>query len=167
MKSLFRAAAELEAFLLEHGWRYCFIGGIALQRWGQPRLTNDIDLTILTGFGNEMVYVDALLKRYAALSFGSVHVFFPVATEDECTLALLLDIDPIDMVRGRRRQDSGLPLDQYINNRPYVASSFLSVAIAQVLGSALKGECREVPGLAETAMPLEIIPGTPTYRRCR
>jgi 3' terminal RNA ribose 2'-O-methyltransferase Hen1 len=92
----------------------------------------------------------------AALSFGSVHVFFPVATEDECTLALLLDIDPIDMVRGRRRQDSGLPLDQYINDRPYVASSFLSVAIAQVLGSALKGECREVPGLAETAMPFRV-----------
>jgi hypothetical protein len=64
MKSLFRAAAELETFLVEQGWRYCFIGGIALQRWGQPRLTNDIDLTILAGFGNEAVYVDALLGRY-------------------------------------------------------------------------------------------------------
>lgn len=48
MKSLFLVAAELEAFLIERGWRYCFIGGIAVQRWGQPRLTNDIDLTILT-----------------------------------------------------------------------------------------------------------------------
>jgi hypothetical protein len=66
MKSLFLAAAELEAFLVEQGWRYCFIGGIALQRWGQPRLTNDIDLTILAGFGNEAVYVDALLGRYNA-----------------------------------------------------------------------------------------------------
>jgi hypothetical protein len=66
MKSLFRAAAELEAFLVERGWRYCFIGGIALQRWGQPRLTNDIDLTILTGFGNEQAYADALLARYNA-----------------------------------------------------------------------------------------------------
>jgi len=49
MKSLFRAAADLEAFLIERRWQYCFIGGIALQRWGQPRLTNDIDLTILAG----------------------------------------------------------------------------------------------------------------------
>jgi len=64
MRSLYIAAAELEAFLIELAWRYCFIGGIALQRWGQPRLTNDIDLTILTGFGNEAVYVDALLSQY-------------------------------------------------------------------------------------------------------
>lgn len=71
MRSLFAAAAELEAFLIEQGWRYCFIGGIALQRWGQPRLTNDIDLTILAGFGNEAVYVDALLKRYEPRVSGS------------------------------------------------------------------------------------------------
>ena len=66
MKSLFLAAAELERFLAEQGWRYCFIGGIALQRWGQPRLTNDVDVTLLTGFGNEALYVDALLGRYQA-----------------------------------------------------------------------------------------------------
>jgi hypothetical protein len=66
MKSLFLVAADLETFLIEQGWRYCFIGGLALQRWGQPRLTNDIDLTILAGFGNEAVYIDALLGRYHA-----------------------------------------------------------------------------------------------------
>ena len=66
MKSLFLAAAELETFLIEQGWRYCFIGGLALQRWGQPRLTNDVDLTLLAGFGNEAAYVDALLKDYKA-----------------------------------------------------------------------------------------------------
>jgi len=66
MKSLFLAAADLEGFLIEQGWRYCFIGGIALQRWGQPRLTNDVDVTILTGFGNEAAYVDILLERYTA-----------------------------------------------------------------------------------------------------
>jgi hypothetical protein len=66
MKSLFLAAAELEAFLVKQGWRYCFIGGIALQRWGQPRLTNDVDLTLLAGFGEEAVYVDALLGPYKA-----------------------------------------------------------------------------------------------------
>ncbi len=66
MKSLFRAAADVEVFLVEQKWRYCFIGGIALQRWGQPRLTNDVDLTILTGFGGEAAYIDALLNRYEA-----------------------------------------------------------------------------------------------------
>lgn len=64
MRSLFHAAAELEAFLVARDWRYCFIGGVALQRWGQPRLTNDVDLTILAGFGHEATYVDALLERY-------------------------------------------------------------------------------------------------------
>jgi hypothetical protein len=66
MKSLFLAAAELDTLLVKQGWRYCFIGGIALQRWGQPRLTNDVDVTLLTGFGNEAAYVDVLLKQYRA-----------------------------------------------------------------------------------------------------
>lgn len=66
MRSLFLAATDLEKVLIEQGWRYCFIGGIALQRWGQPRLTNDVDVTILTGFGDEAPYVDALLERYTA-----------------------------------------------------------------------------------------------------
>ncbi len=91
-----------------------------------------------------------------ALSFGRVHVFYPVATEEQCTAAVLLDIDPVGMVRGRRRPKSGLPLEQYINDRPYVGSSFLSVAIAQVLGSALKGECRERPELTDRVMPLRV-----------
>jgi hypothetical protein len=64
MKALFRTAAELNCLLSERSWRYCFIGGISLQRWGQPRLTNDIDLTILTGFGQEERYVDEMLKLY-------------------------------------------------------------------------------------------------------
>lgn len=89
------------------------------------------------------------------LSFGRVHIFFPVASETACTMAMLLEIDPIEMIRGRRGPGAGgLALEEYINDRPYVASSFLSVAIAQVLGSALKGDCREVPGLAEMEIPL-------------
>jgi hypothetical protein len=66
VKSLFHTAAELETFLVAQGWQYCFIGGIALQRWGQPRLTNDIDVTILAGFGQEAACVDVLLGRYNA-----------------------------------------------------------------------------------------------------
>jgi 3' terminal RNA ribose 2'-O-methyltransferase Hen1 len=90
------------------------------------------------------------------LSFGLVHVFYPVATEEDCTAAVLLDVDPIGMVRGKRRKKTGLPLEQYINDRPYAASSFLSVAIAQVLGSALKGQCKERPKLVDTVMPLSV-----------
>ena len=50
MRDLFRLADEIQSFCRDRGWRFCFIGGIALQRWGEPRLTGDIDLTILTGF---------------------------------------------------------------------------------------------------------------------
>ena len=64
MKALFRIASEFDSLLSKLKWQYCFIGGIALQRWGQPRLTNDIDITILTGFGNETVYIDQLLNLY-------------------------------------------------------------------------------------------------------
>ncbi len=64
MKALLHVAAELDALLNKLKWRYCFIGGIALQLWGQPRLTNDIDITILTGFGDEAEYIDQLLNLY-------------------------------------------------------------------------------------------------------
>src|SRR5439155_7207665 len=72
------------------------------------------------------------------LSFGQAHVFYPEASPGRCTAALLLDVDPVGLVRGRRGPagDGGL-LAQYVNDRPYVASSLLSVAIAQVYGSAL------------------------------
>jgi 3' terminal RNA ribose 2'-O-methyltransferase Hen1 len=90
------------------------------------------------------------------LSFGQAHVFYPEATEERCTAALLLDIDTVALVRGQAgRSGDGRTLAQYVNDRPYVASSFLSVAIAQVLGSALGGRCKERPDAALTALPLE------------
>ena len=55
------AAEEVQAFCQRQQWRFCFIGGIAVQRWGEPRLTQDVDITLLTGFGNEESYADALL----------------------------------------------------------------------------------------------------------
>ena len=69
------------------------------------------------------------------LSFGKAHAFYPEATDDRCTACLLLDVDPVGIVRGKGSGE-GL-LDQYVNDRPYAASSFLSVAVSQVLGSAL------------------------------
>jgi len=87
------------------------------------------------------------------LSYGKAHVFYPVATDEQCTAVLLLDVDPIGLSRGRKGASAG-PLEPYVNDRPYVASSFMSVAIAQVLGSALAGRCKERPELVETPIPL-------------
>jgi 3' terminal RNA ribose 2'-O-methyltransferase Hen1 len=88
-------------------------------------------------------------------SFGKVYVFYPEATEARCTVAMLLDVDPVDMVRGRAGSRRGGMLDQYVNDRPYVASSFLSVAIAQVFGTAMQGRCKDRSELAQTAIPLK------------
>jgi len=78
------------------------------------------------------------------LSFGRAHVFYPEANDESCTAALLLDVDPVGLVRNPRGPGGeGHALEQYVNDRPYVASSFLSVAIAQVFGSALQGRSKE------------------------
>jgi 3' terminal RNA ribose 2'-O-methyltransferase Hen1 len=88
------------------------------------------------------------------LSFGKAHCFYPEATAERCTAALLLEIDPVGLSR-KGSHPSGGPLQPYVNDRPYVASSFLSVAIAEVFGTALAGRSRERPELAERAFPLE------------
>lgn len=87
------------------------------------------------------------------LSFGKAHVFYPEVTEDQCSACLLLDVDPVGMVRGKNRNQSFL-LGHYVNDRPYVASSFMSVAISQVLGTALGGRCKDRPELVATPIPL-------------
>jgi hypothetical protein len=67
-----------------------------------------------------------------ALSFGEAHVFYPEASLERCTAALLLDVDPVGLVRNRKGPaGEGGTLEQYVNDRPYVASSFLSVAITR------------------------------------
>ncbi len=90
------------------------------------------------------------------LAFGCAHVFYPEATDHRCTAALVLDIDPVGLVR-RRRGPAGdsFSLQHYVNDRPYVASSFLSVAIARVYGSALGGRCKDRPELVDEVLPLE------------
>jgi 3' terminal RNA ribose 2'-O-methyltransferase Hen1 len=91
------------------------------------------------------------------LTFGRAHVFYPEASEDRCTAALLLEVDPVGLVRNRRGPaGEGFALEQYVNDRPYVASSFLSVAIAQVFGSALAGTSKERSDLAKTPIPLTV-----------
>jgi 3' terminal RNA ribose 2'-O-methyltransferase Hen1 len=84
------------------------------------------------------------------LTFGKAHVFYPEANEDRCTAALLMDVDPVGLVRKR---GDDFALQQYVNDRPYAASSFLSVAIAEVFGSALSGRCRDRPELVSQRLP--------------
>jgi 3' terminal RNA ribose 2'-O-methyltransferase Hen1 len=87
------------------------------------------------------------------LSFGRAHVFYPEASAARSTACLLLDVDPVGLVRGKGDWKAGM-LDQYVNDRPYVASSFMSVAIAQVFGSALAGRSKERAELVEVPIPL-------------
>ncbi len=86
------------------------------------------------------------------LSFGKAHVFYPEASQERCTAALLLDVDAVGLVR--KQPGEGYHLEKYVNDRPYVASSFLSVAIAQVFSSALAGRCKDQPELTQTPIPL-------------
>ena len=89
-----------------------------------------------------------------SLPFGKAHVFYPEATEERCTAALLLDIDPVGLVR-RGRGASSFALAEYVNDRPYVASSFMSVALVNVLKSAMAGTCEGHEELASSSIPLE------------
>ena len=104
------------------------------------------------------------------LSFGKAHVYYPEVEADRCTACLLLDVDSVGMVRGKN-PDQGMLLAQYVNDRPYAASSFMSVAISQVFGSALQGRCKDRPELAATPMPfsagIEVLPvrGGETFLR--
>jgi 3' terminal RNA ribose 2'-O-methyltransferase Hen1 len=90
----------------------------------------------------------------AECSFGRAIVFFPEATATRCEAALVLDVDPVGLVRGRGASD-GL-LDQYVNDRPYVASSFLSVALNRMFRTAMAGNSRERPELAAQPIALDI-----------
>ena len=85
------------------------------------------------------------------LPFGRAHVFYPVVEQARCEAALMLDIDPIRLVRG-----PGAVLTDYVNDRPYVSSSFMSVALARVLGTALGGRSKERPELAASPIPLRV-----------
>jgi 3' terminal RNA ribose 2'-O-methyltransferase Hen1 len=89
--------------------------------------------------------------------FGKAHVFYLETSAERCTAALLLEIDPIGLVRNRRGPSGERHmLEQYVNDRPYAASSFLSVAIARTFGTAMTGRSKERQELADTPLPLEV-----------
>jgi 3' terminal RNA ribose 2'-O-methyltransferase Hen1 len=82
------------------------------------------------------------------LSFGNAHVYYPLVEQDRTRACLLLDVDPVGMVRGAYRE-SDFMLGHYVNDRPFIASSFMSVAIAQVFSAALAGRCKDHPTLPD------------------
>ncbi len=96
-----------------------------------------------------------------SLSYGHADVFWPVLSPDTATCALLMTLDPIALVRGRSPSESG-PLAQYVNDRPYVASSFLAVAINRAFRTAIAGRCDQRPELVDEVLPLSA--ALPTVR---
>ncbi|MEV6771761.1 3' terminal RNA ribose 2'-O-methyltransferase Hen1 [Nocardia sp. NPDC051030] len=95
-------------------------------------------------------------------SYGVAHVLYPEASDERCTAALMLEIDPIRLVRGKPKGTPDFSLGQYVNDRPYAASSLLAVAISTVFGTAMHGRCKQRPELAETPLPLHIdLPAVP------
>jgi 3' terminal RNA ribose 2'-O-methyltransferase Hen1 len=96
-----------------------------------------------------------------SLPFGAARVFYPEAGEGRCEVALMLDVDPVGLVR--RGRGGGFALAEYVNDRPYVASSFMSVALVSVFKTAMAGRCEGHEELAATVLPLEAwLPAVPT-----
>jgi 3' terminal RNA ribose 2'-O-methyltransferase Hen1 len=97
------------------------------------------------------------------LPFGRAHVFYPEAGEARCTAALLVDVDPVGLARGGgRRGGEAFALGQHVNDRPYAASSLLSVAMTKVLRTAMAGRCAARPDLVGAPLPLELgLPALP------
>ena len=94
----------------------------------------------------------------AELGFGTAHVVYPEAADERCSAAVLVDVDPVGLVRdtrGTRSPASRFALGHYVNDRPYVASSFLSVALGRLFGTAMSGRSKERQELADQPIPLE------------
>lgn len=90
------------------------------------------------------------------ITAGQAHIFYPEATAERCTVALLLDIDPVALVRNQRGPaGEGFALEQYVNDRPYAASSFLSTALSKAFNTAMNGTCKDRPELPDTLLPLD------------
>ena len=90
------------------------------------------------------------------ISGGKAHIFYPEATPEQCTIAMLIELDSINLVRKMNIPNSSLMLQHYVNDRPYVASSFASSALVKVFSSALNGNCAEKPELVQQKMPFEV-----------
>jgi 3' terminal RNA ribose 2'-O-methyltransferase Hen1 len=102
-------------------------------------------------------------------SYGTAHVLYPEASAERCTAALLLEVDPVALVRRSKNKGgkgrggaADASLAQYVNDRPYAASSLLAVALSAVFSSALRGVCKARPERAEEPLPLRVeVPALP------
>lgn len=113
MRSLLEAGARVQTRLLERGWPFCYIGGIANFRWGTPRLTNDLDLTVLTGFGGEGPVIAGLLEDYApriedAAGFAERHRVLLLQTADGFAIDVALGAMPFEAATIARASDAEL-----------------------------------------------------------
>src|SRR5687767_3062967 len=107
MRSLFTAARDLQVFFRQQGWEFCFIGGLAVWRWGKPRFTQDVDVTVLTGFRGEEQFVDTMMARYQSRIPEAREIFLA-----QRVLRLVDDAGvPIDMAMG------GLPFEEHAVRR--------------------------------------------------
>ena len=107
MNTLLHAGAQVQQLLESRGWKFCFIGGIANFRWGTPRLTNDLDITVLTGFGGEAAFAEALLSEFEsrvpdALDFAAQNRVLLLRTHDGFGLDVALGAMPFEESAIRR-----------------------------------------------------------------
>lgn len=107
MNRLLVAARQLQTFCEQHRWEFCIIGGLAVQRWSEPRVTRDVDLTLLTGFGREEEYVETLLASYAprgeeAAAFARRNRVLLLKTPEEVGIDVSLGALPFEELAVRR-----------------------------------------------------------------
>ena len=125
----------------------------------EPGPESDADATAL-GF---LLHKHPAKVQTFSAPVGDIHVFYPEATPRRCTVALLLEVDPIGLVRSARFRGDAGELGHYINDRPYAASSMLAVAIGTVFRTAMTGRSDSYPELAASELPLRVqVPAVPT-----
>lgn len=116
-------------------------------------------LLTITYTGNKTQDLGYLLHKnpYRAqqfeLSYGKAYVFYPEVSDERTTMAMALDINPIDLAKGKQGPGTRGLFD-YVNDRPYVASSFMCTALSKVFSTAMSGICDKRQELAD--MPLNL-----------
>ncbi|MCP4214840.1 MAG: 3' terminal RNA ribose 2'-O-methyltransferase Hen1 [bacterium] len=102
--------------------------------------------------------------QYSELPFGKVHIFYPEVTTETCTIAVLMDIDPVALSREKQHHYTDHDLEKYVNDRPFVCSSFMSVVLSRLFGQSLNGKCKEKPELVDKIIPLHCRLSVPASR---
>lgn len=118
----------------------------------EPEHDSGVDATV---FGYLLHKHPAKVQTFSA-PVGEIQVFYPEATPERCTVAVLVEVDPVGLVRNKRFRGDAGSLDHYVNDRPYVASSMLAVAIGSVFRTAMTGRSDSYPELAASPLPLRI-----------